>query len=174
MTSFVNLAQSTITWEQTHLSWPVRALTLLTKGKDASDKDCAIPWAQVPELCAWRNCWLQHACVLSFICFLPVDVMWPSFSSSCHFSHPKWWTAPWTFELKKHFLPQVAFVKAFCTAIETKPRAGEMAQWVRASDCFSEGLKFKSQQPHGGSQPPLIRSDSLFWSVWRQLQCTYM
>jgi hypothetical protein len=40
--------------------------------------------------------------------------------------------------------------------------AGEMAQWVRAPDCSSEGQEFKSQQPHGSSQP---RSDSLFWSV---------
>jgi hypothetical protein len=31
--------------------------------------------------------------------------------------------------------------------------AGEMAQWVRAPDCSSEGLEFKSQQPHSGSQP---------------------
>jgi hypothetical protein len=52
--------------------------------------------------------------------------------------------------------------------------AGEMAQWVRAPDCSSEGLKFKSQQPHGGSQPSVTRSDALFWSVWRQLQCTYI
>jgi hypothetical protein len=29
--------------------------------------------------------------------------------------------------------------------------AGEMAQWVRAPDCSSEGPEFKSQQPHGGS-----------------------
>jgi hypothetical protein len=43
--------------------------------------------------------------------------------------------------------------------------AGEMAQWVRAPDCFSEGPEFKSQQPHGGSQPSLTRSNSLFWSV---------
>jgi hypothetical protein len=43
--------------------------------------------------------------------------------------------------------------------------AGEMAQWVRAPDCSSEGPKFKSQQPHGGSQPPVMRSDALFWSV---------
>jgi hypothetical protein len=28
-----------------------------------------------------------------------------------------------------------------------------MAQWVRAPDCSSEGQEFKSQQPHGGSQP---------------------
>jgi hypothetical protein len=28
--------------------------------------------------------------------------------------------------------------------------AGEMAQWVRAPDCSSKGLEFKSQQPHGG------------------------
>jgi hypothetical protein len=45
------------------------------------------------------------------------------------------------------------------------PRAGEMAQWVRAPDCSSEGPKFKSQQPHGGSQPSVMRSDSLFWRV---------
>jgi hypothetical protein len=31
--------------------------------------------------------------------------------------------------------------------------AGEMAQWVRALDCSSKGPEFKSQQPHGGSQP---------------------
>jgi hypothetical protein len=43
--------------------------------------------------------------------------------------------------------------------------AGEMAQWVRATDCSSEGQEFKSQQPHGGSQPSVTRSDSLFWSV---------
>jgi hypothetical protein len=44
-------------------------------------------------------------------------------------------------------------------------RAGEMAQWVRAPDCSSEGPEFKSQQPHVGSQPSVTRSDSLFWSV---------
>jgi hypothetical protein len=32
---------------------------------------------------------------------------------------------------------------------QAKCGAGEMAQW----DCSSEGLEFKSQQPHGGSQP---------------------
>jgi hypothetical protein len=42
--------------------------------------------------------------------------------------------------------------------------AGEMAQWGRAPDCSSEGPEFKSQQPHGGSQPSVTRSDSLFWS----------
>jgi hypothetical protein len=44
-------------------------------------------------------------------------------------------------------------------------RAGEMTQWIRAPDCSSEGPEFKSQQPHGGSQPSVMRSDSLFWSV---------
>jgi hypothetical protein len=39
--------------------------------------------------------------------------------------------------------------------------AGEMAQWVRAPDCSSEGPEFKSQQPHGGSQPSVTRSDAL-------------
>ena len=40
-----------------------------------------------------------------------------------------------------------------------------MAQWVRAPDCSSEGPKFKSQQPHGGSQPPVMRPDTLFWCL---------
>ena len=38
--------------------------------------------------------------------------------------------------------------------------AGEMAQWVRAPNCSSEGPEFKSQQPHGGSQPSTTRSSS--------------
>jgi hypothetical protein len=49
--------------------------------------------------------------------------------------------------------------------LKIKIRAGEMAQWVRAPDCSSEGPEFKSQQPHGGSQPSVTRSDALFWSV---------
>jgi hypothetical protein len=44
-------------------------------------------------------------------------------------------------------------------------RAGEMAQQVRAPDCSSKGPEFKSQQPHGGSQPSVTRSSALFWSV---------
>jgi spore germination cell wall hydrolase CwlJ-like protein len=36
-----------------------------------------------------------------------------------------------------------------------------MAQRVRAPDCSCKGLEFKSQQPHGGSQPSARRSDSL-------------
>jgi hypothetical protein len=40
-----------------------------------------------------------------------------------------------------------------------------MAQWVRAPDCSSKGPEFKSQQPHGGSQPSVTKSDALFWSV---------
>jgi hypothetical protein len=43
--------------------------------------------------------------------------------------------------------------------------AGEMAQWVRAPDCSSEGPEFKSQQPQGGSQPSVTKYDALFWSV---------
>jgi hypothetical protein len=36
---------------------------------------------------------------------------------------------------------------------------------VKSTDCSSEGPEFKSQQPHGGSQPPVIGSDALFWCV---------
>jgi hypothetical protein len=36
---------------------------------------------------------------------------------------------------------------------------------VKSTDCSSEGPEFKSQQPHGGSQPFIMRSDALFWCV---------
>jgi hypothetical protein len=48
---------------------------------------------------------------------------------------------------------------------QNKKRTGEMAQWVRAPDCSSEGPEFKSQQPHDGSQPSVMKSDALFWSI---------
>jgi hypothetical protein len=36
---------------------------------------------------------------------------------------------------------------------------------VKSADCSSEGHEFKSQQPHDGSQPFVMRSDALFWDV---------
>jgi hypothetical protein len=36
---------------------------------------------------------------------------------------------------------------------------------VKSIVCFSRGPEFKSQQPHGGSQPSVMRSDALFWCV---------
>jgi hypothetical protein len=44
----------------------------------------------------------------------------------------------------------------------------------KSTDCSSKGPEFKSQQPHGGSQPPVMRSDIFFWYIWSQLQCTYV
>ena len=38
---------------------------------------------------------------------------------------------------------------------------------IKSTDCSSKGLEFNSQQPHGGSQPSVRKSDGLFWSVWR-------
>jgi hypothetical protein len=36
---------------------------------------------------------------------------------------------------------------------------------VKSTDCSSRGSEFKSQQPHGGSQPSVMKSDALFWGV---------
>jgi hypothetical protein len=33
---------------------------------------------------------------------------------------------------------------------------------VKSTDCSSEGPEFKSQQPHHGLQPSVMRSDALF------------
>jgi hypothetical protein len=43
--------------------------------------------------------------------------------------------------------------------------AGEMAQWLRKTVCFSNSPEFNSQQPHGGSQPSVMGSNALFWCV---------
>jgi hypothetical protein len=40
-----------------------------------------------------------------------------------------------------------------------------MAQQLKSTDCSSEGPEFKSQQPHSGSQPSVMRSHALFWSL---------
>jgi hypothetical protein len=36
---------------------------------------------------------------------------------------------------------------------------------VKSADYSSEGPEFKSQQPHGGSQPTITKYDALFWSI---------
>jgi hypothetical protein len=57
------------------------------------------------------------------------------------------------------------FIKLLIFRLRKMLRAGEMAQWVRAPDCSSEGPEFKSQQSHGGSQPSVRKFDTLFWCV---------
>jgi hypothetical protein len=44
-------------------------------------------------------------------------------------------------------------------------RAGEMAPVLKSTNCSSRGPEFKSQQPHGGSQPTVTESNALFWCV---------
>jgi hypothetical protein len=36
---------------------------------------------------------------------------------------------------------------------------------VKNTDSSSKGPEFKSQQPHGGLQPSIRKSDALFWGV---------
>jgi hypothetical protein len=36
---------------------------------------------------------------------------------------------------------------------------------VKSTGCSSRGPEFKSQQPHGSSQPSVVGSDALFWCV---------
>jgi hypothetical protein len=46
---------------------------------------------------------------------------------------------------------------------------------VKSIECSSRDPEFKSHQPHGGSQPSVMGSDALFWSVWRGvLRCTHI
>jgi hypothetical protein len=49
----------------------------------------------------------------------------------------------------------------------TKVKYGKVKGWRdgsvdKSTDCSSEGPEFKSQQPHGGLQPSVMRPDTLF------------
>jgi hypothetical protein len=35
----------------------------------------------------------------------------------------------------------------------------------KSTECSSEGPEFKSQQPHGVSQPSIMSSDAFFWCI---------
>jgi hypothetical protein len=47
--------------------------------------------------------------------------------------------------------------------IELQSGVREMAQQLGPLDCSTRGPEFSSQQPHGGSQPPVMGSDAHFW-----------
>ena len=82
------------------------------------------------------------------------------FPTQTQFSHfPVFWTG----EKKSLTLSQ-----------KNQKRGWQDGSVVKSADYSSEGPEFKSQQPRGGSQPSVMKSDALFWSVWRQLQCTYI
>jgi hypothetical protein len=49
--------------------------------------------------------------------------------------------------------------------LEIQRRGWRDGSAVKSTDCSSKGPEFKSQQPHGGSQPSVMRSDPLFWDV---------
>jgi hypothetical protein len=51
---------------------------------------------------------------------------------------------------------------------ESLVQARRVSSVVRSTDYSSKGHVFNAQQPHGGSQPSAMGSDTLFWCVWRQ------
>jgi hypothetical protein len=65
-----------------------------------------------------------------------------------------------------HFrLPQPQKTHVWSVRFKVLHRGWRDGSAVKSTDCLSKGPEFKSQQPHGGSQPPVMRSDALFWSV---------
>jgi hypothetical protein len=52
-----------------------------------------------------------------------------------------------------------------CVSKKKKKSGWRDGSVVKSTDCSSEGPEFKSQQPHGGSQPPIMRSDALSWCI---------
>jgi hypothetical protein len=93
--------------------------------------------------------------------FIPSD-----FFSTRHARGRHVYTRVYAHTIQKHTWRQNMYnTYKWINLLKKSFRAGGMAQCVRAPDCSSEGPEFKSQQPHGGSQPSVTKSDSLFWSV---------
>jgi hypothetical protein len=60
----------------------------------------------------------------------------------------------------------IFYISFYCeTRIRTLRLGWRDGSVVKSTDCSSEGPEFKSQKPHGGSQPSVMRSDALFWGV---------
>ena len=53
----------------------------------------------------------------------------------------------------------------FMIIIRKIRRDREMPQWLRALTTLLKVLSSNPSNPHGGSQPSVIRSDTLFWGV---------
>jgi hypothetical protein len=66
----------------------------------------------------------------------------------------------------------ISFLNIMHQTLKKKLEGWRDSSVVKSTNCSSKGHEFKSQQPHGGSQPSVTRSDSLFWCVWRQ--CIYI
>jgi hypothetical protein len=59
----------------------------------------------------------------------------------------------------------VSYFVSYFEVIQDHIRGWRDTSVVKSADCSSEGPEFKSQQPHGGSQPSVTKPDALFWSV---------
>jgi hypothetical protein len=105
-----------------------------------------------PLSCSWQS-WIQEGCA---------DVR-----LHCSIKFKGWWTREMAQQLRilTALAEDPGSIPSTQVAIQNHLWAGEKAQWVRAPDCSSEGPEFKSQQPHDGSQPSVMRSDALFWGV---------
>ena len=69
-------------------------------------------------------------------------------------------------ELEKRCLTTGGAQRIMCGS-QTMEQEVVMLVWrdcsvVKSTNCSSKGPEFKSQQPHGGSQPSVTRSDALF------------
>jgi hypothetical protein len=62
---------------------------------------------------------------------------------------------------QKHHKVQISFLKIK----KNNPWGWRDGSVVKGAESSSEDCGFKSQQPHDGSQPSVMRSDALFWDV---------
>jgi len=74
-------------------------------------------------------------------------------------------TEQWCSGGRNTISPELATKWAKKISIKSKTMGWRDGSEVKSTDCSSRDPEFKSQQPHGGSQPSVMRSDALFWCV---------
>jgi hypothetical protein len=60
---------------------------------------------------------------------------------------------------------QPMFVFFVCLFVLTYIWGWSDGSAVKSTNCSSKGPEFNSQQPHGGSQTSVMRSEALFWCI---------
>jgi hypothetical protein len=83
---------------------------------------------------------------------------WPKLERSVHVLGA---TFVPTSVLEKNDTPNYGFM----VILKTKQKGWRDGSAGKSTHCSFQGPEFKSQQPHGGSQPSEMRSDPLFWCV---------
>jgi hypothetical protein len=121
----------------------------------------AVPQGQDPRRVGWE------LALITLLSALRLQIQSDQMPPACRHKHPTvvdntselWTKASCQLSLK---LPSWSY-RCLITETKSNQEGWRDGSAVKSTDCSSRGSEFKSQQPHGGSQPSVMRSSAFFW-----------